>query len=234
MEYREEIKRIHKKLDGFAQQGEVAIFDYYLYIDDLINGGKYSLLLNVMITIYGMDIRKFKTIDDFKKNSFKHIRSKTIDKGQKDLNLILIEKSVYNVGTHYYDSTNNVYLGDILEVEPEYSNNLNLFQSKPWNKPIVNLNVIRGLSSAIYESIPSFGSITYDSFFYVTQSQVLYENLVYECINSFTWSKGDSITPTYSEYFTQSSIPKYTNINISDKKLSLIDKYSLGIDILKL
>jgi len=234
MNYREEINRIHKKLDSFALQGDLSIYDYYLYIDDLINEGKYSVLLNVMATIYGMDIRKFKTIDDFKKNSYKQIKSKTISKYQRDLNAVFLEQSVYNVGTHFYSSINNKYLGDILETEPEYSSNLYLLQIKPWETQIVNLNVIRGLSSAIFSSIPPFGSIAGKEFFYMTQSQVVYENKVYECISSFTWSKSSFITPTFSEYFTQSVIPNYSSISISDKNMSLIDKYSLGIEILKL
>jgi len=234
MTEREEIKRIHKKLDTIAQKGEIAIMDYYSYIDELIDEGKYSLLFHTMIVYYKLDIRHFKTIDEFKKNSFKDIRYNTTSVEQKKLNLLKTEKSVYNLGTHFYNSDNNVYLGDIIETEPTYVNNLHLMNLKPWDSINMNINVVKGLSSAIFESIPQFGSITYDSFFYVTQSQVLYENIVYECVNSFTWSKGDSITPTFSEYFTQSVIPKYMNINISDRKLSLVDKYSLGIDILKL
>lgn len=234
MTYREEVQKVYQKIDELAKGGDLSLQDYYLYVDELVNQGKFALLEDVMVTKYKIDPRKFKTVEDFKKGTFKDIKFKTTPDYQKSFRDLLTTKSVYNIGAHYYSSTNNKYLGDIVEVEPQWADNSHLINNSPWQNPIVHLNVVKGLSSSISRAIPRFGDISSKTFQYITQSQVLYEGSIFECVNSFTWSKGDVITPTYSQYFTQSTFPNYYLIEISDKNKSLLSKYSLGIDILKL
>jgi hypothetical protein len=234
MTYRQEVERIYQNLNKLAKDGDLAIQDYYQYIDDLIDEGKYQMLSDVLITKYKIDLGEFWSIQDFKKNSFKKIKNKTISNTQIELNELFKEKSVYCMGKHFYNSTNYRYLGDIVEVNPEYQSGLYLLDVRPWQSLETNLNVVRGSSSSIFDSVPRFGDISGESFFYVTQSQVSYQNNVYECILSFTWSKTNEITPTYSSYFTQSKIPNFSFIEIKDGSKSLLQKYSLAIDILKL
>jgi len=234
MTYRQEVDRIYQNINKLAKDGDLAIYDYYQYIDDLIDEGKYQILSDVLITKYKMEIGEFWSIQDFKKNSFKKIKNKTKSDTQIQYDKLFKEKSVYCMGTHFYNITNSKYLGDIIEVTPEYQNGLYLLDLRPWQNLQTDLNVIRGSSNSIFASIPKFGDIPEESFFYVTQSQVSYENKIYECILSFTWSKKSEITPTFSTYFTQSIFPNFSFIEITDGSKSLLQKYSLAIDILKL
>jgi hypothetical protein len=234
MTYRQEVDRIYQRLDQLAKGGDLSIYDYYQYIDDLIDEGKFEYLGDVLSNKYKIEMSDYWSIEDFKKNSFKKIKFNTKSVSQIEYNRLFKEKSVYCVGTHFYNNTNSKYLGDIIEVTPEHQSGLFLLDVKPWQSLTVDLNVIRGASTSLFASIPKFGDIPEESFFYVTQSQVSYENKIYECILSFTWSKGDVVTPTYSTYFTQSIIPNFSFITISDKNKSLLQKYSLAIDILKL
>jgi hypothetical protein len=234
MTYREEFDRIYKKLDSLAKSGDLYIYEYYQYIDDLVDEGKYEILNDVLTHKYNIELTEFWSVDDFKKNSFKKLKNKTKSNSQIEFNNLLKSKSVYCVGTHYYSETSNKYLGDILEVSPEYQDGLYLLSVKPWEKLHTDLTVLRGASNSIFESIPRFGDIPEERFFYVTQSQVTYGNKIYECVLSFTWSRSSEVTPENSEYFTQSFTPKFSSIKISDTKKSILQKYSLAIDILKL
>ena len=234
MTYRQEIEKIYKKIDSLAKEGNISIQDYYKYIDSLIESKKYDTLIDVLWLKYKIDLREFPSIEDFKKNSFDRIKFYTQSNNQKYFNDLLKQKSVYTQARHYYNNDTKKYLGDIIEVDPNFSYNTTRSNILPWQTPVIDLDVIIGASDSLFSAIPKFGDISGERFFYATPSQVIYQGLVYECINSFTWSKSDFITPTFSEYFTQSKVPSYRVIKISDKSKNLLEKYSLAIDILKL
>ena len=119
MTYREQIEKIYKKLDLLGQRGEDAIMDFRDYIDEIVSNSQYTVFEDVMTTKYNVDMRKYKYIEDAKKDLFKEIRFKTKSKYLKNLGTLISSKDVYTVGFHYFDSMTNKYLGDITEKENE-------------------------------------------------------------------------------------------------------------------
>ena len=235
MTYRQEIEKIYKKVDSLAQRGEDAYLDFREYIDDLIGYGQYSIFDDVMFTKYNLDVKKYRSVEDLKKSIFKDIRFQTTSKYLKNLQKLYKSKSVYNTGIHFYNSTNGKYLGDIRELDQSvYSENY--FQDPRLNQRLGKspyLDVIIGLSSSIYDAIPEYNLSYIDGVInYVTYSQVSYNKSVYECINSYDWRYGNPITPTYSNYWTFSTFASYSVTGITGSGTTLLDKYSIALDIL--
>lgn len=235
MTYRQEIEKIYKKVDSLAQRGEDAYLDFREYIDDLIGYGQYSIFDDVMFTKYNLDVKKYKSVEDLKKGIFKDIRFQTTSKYLKNLQKLYKSKGVFNTGLHFYNSTNGKYLGDIREISQSTSN-VNTFQDPRLSQRLnatPYLEVIVGLSSSIYDAIPEYDlNNTNGVINYVTYSQVSYNKGVYECINSYEWRYGNPITPTYSNYWTFSTFASYSVTGITGSGTTLLDKYSIALDIL--
>ena len=235
MTYRQEIEKIYKKVDSLAQRGEDAYLDFREYIDDLIGYGQYSIFDDVMFTKYNLDVKKYKSVEDLKKGIFKDIRFQTTSKYLKNLQKLYKSKGVFNTGLHFYNSTNGKYLGDIREISQSTSN-VNTFQDPRLSQRLnatPYLEVIVGLSSSIYDAIPEYNLSYIDGVInYVTYSQVSYNKGVYECINSYDWRYGNPITPTYSNYWTFSTFASYSVTGITGSGTTLLDKYSIALDIL--
>ena len=235
MTYRQEVEKIYKKLDSLAQRGVDSYLDFREYIDELVGYGQYSIFDDVMLTKYNIDIKKYKSVDDLKKNVFPEIRFQTTSKFLKNLKKLYVSKGVYNTGIHFYNLNDNKYLGDIKEIDPNVAPQ-NYFQDTRLSQrlgKVPYLSVIVGLSSSIYDAIPEYNLNYIDGVIsYVTYSQVVYDRNVYECINSYDWSYGNPITPTYSNYWTYSNFPSYSVLNFTSSN-TLLDKYSNAVDTLK-
>ncbi len=237
MTYRQEIGKIYTKIDNLAKNGEDYYLEYRTYIEDLVNGGQYSALEDVMITKFNISISKYRTIEEFKKDSFKKIRFQTNSRSEISLDTLQKSKQVFSNGFHYFSATTSQYLGDILEVENYTKSDYVYYDTRLYKRNDevrnISLQVVKGLSSSINAVIPKFGEISGKSVVYGTYSQVLYNGIVYECISTFRWGLTSSITPTFSQYFTQSNIATYSLSTITDTSKLLIDKYSDAIDLLK-
>jgi hypothetical protein len=235
MNYRVEVEKIYKKVDSLAQRGVDAYLDFRDYIDELIDYGQYSIFDDVMLTKYGLDVKKYKSVEDLKKGIFKDIRFQTTSKYLKNLQKLYKSKGVFNTGLHFYNSTNGKYLGDIKEIDQSTFNG-NTFQDTRLSQRLnaaPYLEVIVGLSSSIYDAIPEYdlnyvGGLIH----YATYSQVSYNKNIYECINSYDWRYGNPITPTYSNYWTFSTFASYSVTGITSSGTTLLDKYSIALDIL--
>lgn len=236
MTYRQEVEKIYKKLDSLAQRGEDSIMDFRDYVDEILQYGQYSIFEDVVYTKYNISVRKFVSIEDLKKNLFKEIRFQTKSKFLKNLQNLYQTKKVFASGFHYYDSDTKRYLGDIQESE-SFSNPMYTIYNSRLNQRLyqgeVDLTITLGLSSSFYSAISEYGPQLNKTISYGTYSQVIYDGSVYECINSYDWNFGNPITPTYSNYWTFSSVPPYSVIGLTDSNLTLLDKYEVAIDIMK-
>jgi len=236
--YRDQINKIYSKIDSFASLGLEAIFDYQIYIDDLINSGFYQILSDVLVTKYDINIRSYTYTEDFKTDSFKKILNKTIPKYSRDIYSLKISKNVYSVGYHFYEGSYSNYLGDIVEIEA-FDKNTILKDKALWTLQdqisAISLEVISGLSSSIKDAISQFPVDLGQKIHYNLNSEFFYQGLLYKCTNPYTWNKdiGTLYTPTYSSHWTQIYPLTYSQTIISDNTLPLINKYSKAIDILK-
>jgi photosystem II stability/assembly factor-like uncharacterized protein len=169
------------------------------------------------------------------------------------LNLINTEKNdgIYNVKnpaltdkvyTRYtYDArflTQSIsFILDVLiktELPSIYSGPLNLTDNRVEFSGTVPLILKPGMSFFIPASqlntelleisrIDSYFS-TKNSFYYATQSQVLFDNKIYQCIKSYTWTATSSILPTSREFWSD---PTYLPVNTT-----LDDENFLFTDVL--
>ena len=83
-------------------------------------------------------------------------------------------------------------------------------------KPGVEFKIVGGSNNNFYMvgDIPTFNQIN-NIYYFATQSQVIYENKIYECLQAYTQSFGSSdtrfITPEDSQYWTITTRIKSTN-----------------------
>lgn len=241
MSYKKDLLKIYNKIDTIVRKGHTSIYDYYSYIDELIDNGKYQMFQDVLLQYYKIDVRTYKHVSDFRKTSFDQIRELTNSSFQKQLKKLCDSSGVYPNGFHYYDYYTNMYLGDIKEVEIPHNNimykdpELTKVQKAADNGEIkiITLEVTVGSENALAEAIPQFETRESQVITYPQDCTILFNNNLYKCLQTYTWQKSNFITPTYSSYWTQISIPEYSFTVINDDTIPLLNKYKLAINIIK-
>jgi hypothetical protein len=226
--YRKEYNKVFKRINKIAQKGSEYIIEYKELIDELVLTGQYRILEDVLITKYAIDISKYPNVEKVKNETFDDIRRVTNFTPQIFLKELTEQKGVYSVGYHYYNNTNNQYLGDILEVELNPN-----FSEKKLIEIFIDLESIVGLSSSIISAIPTFEDDIRTTIKFDIDAQVLYTSGIYHCIQSYTYSSTNRITPTFSAYWDQVSAPSYSLTSFTGSSTTLLEKYSLAIDNLK-
>jgi hypothetical protein len=230
MSYRKVLNKIYTKIDNISRKGPDYIYEYYEYIDLVIKQGNSSALEDVMISKFGIDMRVYPSIEDFRKDSFPKVRFQSINRFQKKLKSLLDQNNIYCIGFHYFDSNNNVYIGDIKEVDDQTI--FKAYEDKELRDEIktINLEVTKGMSSSIMEATPPFNLSVNDVIRFTEDSVLSYQNNYYSCIQSYTWSSLNQITPTYSAYWATYSFGTYSYTLIGDDTIQLLYKYQLAID----
>ena len=235
MTYTQSIEHIYKKIDNIAKQGKDGIFTYYRYLTELLDADKYTLLEDTMYKKYDLIIDTFRSFDEFKIKSFDVICEQTLSSAQKNIKKIFDKNEVYAIGFHFYDANTNLYLGDIKEIntpatDSNYYDGLDMHKKEIYNSD--SLEVIIGLSSSIYDAVPTFNIDTNVTINYPLNTQVIYNTQLYICINSYTHSNTNNISPTNSTYWTPTKLPTYSYTLIKNN-LELHNKYKIAINILK-
>ena len=227
---RKELDKLYNRIYKIAQKGHDYIYDYYNLVDDVISNGQYYILEDVMISKYGISMRNFLSINDFKKFSFEEIRKFTNLSSSELIQKLLNQKSVYFVGYHLFDKVTNHYLGDLREEETtdtRYIHNRKLIEMS------IDIVAESGIKSSAFECIPKFENNPILKINYNNGQQLIYLESIYECIKSYTYSTSNRITPTYSLYWTPVYLPTYSRLEVTDDNISLVQKYSDAIDFLK-
>jgi hypothetical protein len=227
--YRKEFNKIYTKINKLAQKGTDYVFDYFSYIDEIIASGKFQILEDVMLTKYEIAIKSFLSVDSFKRFSFKEIRRQSNLVTAESIQKTLKQKSVYLVGYHLFDEDSNHYLGDLKEIET-------IITLGYTNKKLMNISIDVqaevGLNPSISSAIPQFETSPILTIRYNEGSHLVYTDNIYECIQSYTWSSTNKITPTFSAYWQQIQAPSYS-VSIFTSSNSLLTKYSSAIDYLR-
>lgn len=228
--YRREYNKIYTKINRLAEKGPDYIFDYYEFIDEIIAKKQYIILQDVMLTKYEIQMRNFSSIAEFKDFSFKEIRKSINDVSVEAIEKVFNQKLVYLVGFHLYDSNNNHYLGDIREdqtaTRTEYTN--------PRLQNItIQLKAEKGIPSSINSAIPHFENNPSITRTYAPNDILLYQNNIYQCQLSYTYSYTNKITPTFSTYWIQMAVPTYSVAFFTSSTTTVVQKYTAAIDFLK-
>lgn len=234
--YTKDIKKISKKINTIAQMGEDGKFRYYEYVDELVRNSLYDVFQYVLLKNYGIHAETYASVKELKEKTFHIIRKGTVSKQQTTFKSTFDSNNVYQIGLHFYDSRNNIYLGDIIEDE---ENKYNIAYRDPeltsllYENEIINLNVVVGLSSSIYSAIPTFEVNPNLSIKYYPNTCVVYNDTIWICSATYSWDKNNMITPTWSAYWDVFNGPTYSTLYISDNKISLLDKYKQAITWIK-
>jgi len=241
MSYRKDLLKIYNKIDTIVRRGHTALYDYYSYIDELIDNGKYQMFQDVLLQYYKIDVRTYRHVSDYRKISFEQISELTNSSFQKQFKKVCDSTGVYPNGFHYYDYYTNVYLGDIKEVEIPH--NTIMYKDPELTKvesavdngeiKIITLEITVGSANALAEAIPQFETRESQVITYPEGCTILYNSILYKCLQTYTWEKGNFITPTDTSYWTQVSSPTYSFTVINDDTITLLDKYKLAINIIK-
>jgi hypothetical protein len=227
-QYRREFNKVFKRINKIAQKGSESVLEYKELIDELVTRGQYRLLEDILITKYGIDILNYSSIERLKNETFDDIRRVTNFSSQIFLKDLTEQNEVYSVGFHYYDKNTNQYLGDIREVELNPN-----FAEKKLVEIFIDLESIVGLSSSIVSAIPEFVNDIRITINLKENDQVLYIGDIYHCIQSYTYSSANKITPTFSAYWNQVAAPSYSLTMFTGSSTTLLEKYQLAITNLK-
>jgi len=227
---RREFNKIYTKINKLAQKGSDQVFEYYNYIDELIASGKYSILEDIMLTKYEISMKAFLSVNDFKKFSFKDIRKFTNYNSAESIQKLLDTKSVYLIGFRLFDSQTNHYLGDLREEQIE--NGVFRYNRKLFEMTIEVVAEV-GIKGSALEVIPVFEDNTKLINFYDMDEHIVYWEEIYQCVQSYTYSSTNRITPTFSSFWASVNLPDYSRLGVTGSNLTLVDKYSQAIDFLK-
>lgn len=231
MNRKNEYQKIYRRIDELAKEGRELFFDYIKLIDEFIEEGLYYSLSDVMISKYGIKIEDYRTLEDFKRISFKMIRQKTNSTESTDLASLFGYRRVYSLGRKIFDTNNNLFLGEIGEYK---DNNKSDWYRDPKleGNGGVNIEYYWGLNE---KSISKLGTFSDNSITkgYSHGDLIKYEDKIWNCYVSYTYSANNRITPTYSSNWVGIFHGTFSYNLATGSEVSLFRKWDTAISGVK-
>jgi len=218
-QYRKDIEKLYQKIVKVVSRGQGYSQNYYDLIDEVIEYGESVLLQDVMITKFKIDTTTFANVDSLKKNTFKKIAGSLDSKLNIDYKNLFLSKGVYTLGTQFFEITSSIYLGDIKQFDT-----VTISQA---------LEVYTFYPDMMKVAIPKFIESPFTTIDYKKDFIVYYGSKLYQCSDNYTWNKDSRITPTFSNYWFEISAGTQSLNSVIDQEISLLDRYSKSIDILR-
>lgn len=218
-QYRRDIKKLYDRIVKIVSRGETFMRNYFDLIDEVIFYKQSILFEDVMYTKFGIDTKIYATVEDLKKDTFKKVSFQLETSPNIQLKKLFDNQNVYVLGSQFFDTETNKYLGDI-----------KVFDTATISS---SLNVTTFYSEYLRSAVPDFITQTQMQIDYKENVIVYYNGYLYRCKQEYIWNKSNQITPTFSTHWNQIYAGTYSSINISNPNLSLIEKYSEGINILR-
>jgi len=133
---RKHLDKIFNKIDSIAKKGKDNIFEYYKYIDDLIERGEYGDFEQVLSMFYDIDISDSIDVQFVKNNTWKEILFQTNSTFATRLKKMYDSKNVYQISYNIYQSfgTSSILLGKIKEIDHYPSASKFLVQNRDFAK----------------------------------------------------------------------------------------------------
>ena len=239
--YRQTANKIYNKIVSIAQEGVDGVYNYYLYVDEIINNGQYQVFEDVLITKFDIDFLKYLSVYDLKRDTYHKIRKSISSNFQTQLQAIYVANNVYPVGIHYYDSTTNIYLGDIVMIEQPQNwiayEDPDLINIEPASLngqiQIYWLEASVGNLTSTFNAIAPFPGDTRITIPFNLNTQVSYLNNIYQCTQPYIWSKSNQILPTNADYWMVVYPPAYGSLLVNSNTVTLLNKYILAINFLR-
>lgn len=218
-QYRKDIEKLYNRIIKIVGRGQSYLQNYYDLLDEVIESGNSDLLQDVMLTKFKIDTRKFSSIDQVKKNTFKSISFFLESKSNQNLQDLFNSRGVYALGTQFFDAFTNQYLGDIKEYNTQTVSRI--------------LDIYTFYPQYLKTGVPKFNSNPQNTLVYKNDSIVYYGDKLFLCVKDYTWDRNNRITPTFSEYWTEIYAGTTSFHTISDQSSTVIDRYASSIDILR-
>lgn len=143
-----EINKIYKKVDEISKGGKDNFLQYYKYIDELLENSEYGIFSDMMLRKYNIDISKYKSVDEMKRNTFEDIRFLTLTYDQEELKALYQSNEIYQIGFYIY-TIEGVLLGEIREIEENSIINLLVIKDRISTKIEEGDTLIEKYESAI-------------------------------------------------------------------------------------
>lgn len=155
------IEKIHNKIDLLAKRGKDHVFEYYNYIDELVNKGQYGYLEQVMSIYYNINIADMIDVNEVKRKTWKPILFSTTSTFSTKLKKMYDSKNVYQIGLNIYEThpgtfsstlIGQIHEFDVLPDDPKYlSKNSELV--KLMGHKMTYLNAVKNHPGASYYPI---------------------------------------------------------------------------------
>jgi hypothetical protein len=155
------IEKIHRKIDTLAKRGKDHVFEYYKYIDELVDKGQYGYVEQVMSIYYDIDITNMIDVNEVKRKTWKPILFRTNSTFSTKLKKMYDSKNVYQIGLNIYEThagtfsstlIGQIYEYDVLPNDPKYlSQNSELV--KLLGHKVTYLNAVKNHPGAEYYPI---------------------------------------------------------------------------------
>jgi len=152
---RKKLEKIYNKINSIAVKGKDNVFEYYKYIDELIDKGEYGYLEQVLAYYYKLEIIDAIDVSLVKKNTWKPILFNTNTSFSTKLKKMYDTKNVYQISSNIYTtglSSSSILLGKINEIDT-YSTDSKYLQD---NKDLAKLQGSRIILLDVYK----VGSLT--------------------------------------------------------------------------
>jgi hypothetical protein len=120
--YRRKLEKIYKKIDLIAKGGKNNIYEYFRYVNEIIDKQDYAIFEQMLLLYYDINTNQYDTVDQVKRNTWDRIRIKTKSKFQDKLENLYKNNNVYQDSYNIYTldkSMVDINLSDPLS--PTYS-----------------------------------------------------------------------------------------------------------------
>lgn len=231
MNRKKEFQKVYSKIDELSKGGRDLFFDYIKLIDEFIEDGLYFTLSDVMFSKYNLKLEEYRNIDEFKRISYKKIREKTNSIESVDFSNLFKYRNVYGVGNKFYDADTDLFLGQIDEYKDPYKSDWYRDPSLE-GKQGVNIEYFWGITASFIPTMATFSDNLVTKR-YTHGDLYKYQDKIWNCYFSYTYSSSNRITPTFSNYWKGVYHGTFSYNLATGSDVSIYDKWNKAIDGIK-
>jgi hypothetical protein len=136
-EVRKKIDKIYNKINSIAVKGKDNIFEYYKYVDELIDKGEYGYFEQVIFYYYNIDIVNDIDVSEVKKKTWKPILFNTNSSFSSKIKKMYDNKNVYQQSYNIYTTgtqSQSILLGQVKELDTNSIQFVKYTENKTFDK----------------------------------------------------------------------------------------------------
>ena len=106
---------MYEKILNIVQKGNIYFIDWVSLVNESIRVGEYGLLSDVLLLYYKIDVKRYLSAQEMRRNVWDLLRYQTPSLVNVQLKKIFDQSGLYRIGLDFYLSSSNMYIGKILE-----------------------------------------------------------------------------------------------------------------------